>query len=178
MNPVVGDVPLIGERLMREVLVSDEKLQVVPWWHALCWGQLLAGCGNMLQVCIGQVRPSFSCSHQWPSAAVNPLRMGALVCEPVMIVMLHASDTWAVTIDTLNCLQHNDYAMIHWISGFKLGTNSRKKWPLPPGKLWRSNSRIGRSYSAKIMTFSVNLKANLPLHILLPLNGRRNTIQW
>ena len=29
--------------------------------------------------------------------------------------MLHAAETWAMKVDTLNRLQHNDRAMIHWI---------------------------------------------------------------
>ena len=49
-------------------------------------------------------------------------------------------------------------------SGFKLGPGSREKWLLPPGKLGRSDSQIGRSYSAKIMTFSVSLEAKAIKH--------------
>ena len=29
--------------------------------------------------------------------------------------MLHAAETWAMKVDTLNCLRHNDRAMIRWI---------------------------------------------------------------
>ena len=29
--------------------------------------------------------------------------------------MLHAAETWAMKVDTLNCLRSNDRAMIHWI---------------------------------------------------------------
>ena len=38
----------------------------------------------------------------------------------------------------------------HNISGFKLGPNSREKGLLSSRKLVRSDSQIGRSYSAKI----------------------------
>ena len=39
------------------------------------------------------------------------------------------------------------------ITGFKLGPDSREKWLLPPGKIGRSDSQIGRSYSAKLQHF-------------------------
>ena len=68
-----------------------------------------------------------------------------------------------------------------WYSGTKLAQNLREKWLLPAGQLGRSDSQIERSYSAKLrhfLSFSVNLEANQPLHILFPFNGRRNTRQW
>ena len=33
--------------------------------------------------------------------------------------MLHAAETWAMKVDTLNCLQRNDRAMILWICNVK-----------------------------------------------------------
>ena len=33
--------------------------------------------------------------------------------------MLHAAETWAIKAETLNCLQHNDRAMIRWICNVK-----------------------------------------------------------
>ena len=38
-------------------------------------------------------------------------------------------------------------------SRFKLGSDSKEKLFLLPGKLGRSNSKIGRSYSAKLRHF-------------------------
>ena len=38
-------------------------------------------------------------------------------------------------------------------TGFKLGPDSREKSLLPPGKLGRSDSQIGRNYSAKLGIF-------------------------
>ena len=35
--------------------------------------------------------------------------------KSVRSVMLHAAETWAMKVDTLNCLRSNDRAMIHWI---------------------------------------------------------------
>ena len=36
-----------------------------------------------------------------------------------MSEMLHAAETWAMTVATINCLRHNDCAMIHWICNVK-----------------------------------------------------------
>ena len=33
--------------------------------------------------------------------------------------MLHAAETWAMTVDTLNCLRRNDRAIIRWIYNVK-----------------------------------------------------------
>ena len=41
-------------------------------------------------------------------------------------------------------------------AGFKLVHDSREKWLFPPGKLGRSDSQIGRSYSAKNTKISVS----------------------
>ena len=43
--------------------------------------------------------------------------------------------------------------MILWAAGTKLAQNFREKWLLPAGKLGRSDSKIGRSYSAKLRHF-------------------------
>ena len=51
-------------------------------------------------------------------------------------------------------------SMVSIMPGFKLGIYRRVKRFLPPGKLGRSDSKIGRCYSAKITTFSVSLEAN------------------
>ena len=40
---------------------------------------------------------------------------GKVYSSCVMSVMLHAAETWAMKVDTLNRLLHNDRAMIRWI---------------------------------------------------------------
>ena len=46
-------------------------------------------------------------------------------------------------------LKHGPYVIETLSSGFKLGSDSSEKC-LPPGKLERSDSQIGRSYIAKL----------------------------
>ena len=43
------------------------------------------------------------------------LTRGKVYSSCVRSVMLHAAETWAMKVDTLNRLRHNDCAMIHWI---------------------------------------------------------------
>ena len=43
------------------------------------------------------------------------LTRGKVYSSCVRSVMLHAAETWAMKVDTLNCLQRNDHAMIRWI---------------------------------------------------------------
>ena len=59
----------IDEREVSEVEVGNEKLEVVPEFCYL--GDMLsagAGCDHTLQMCMGQVPPIASPSHQPPSA--------------------------------------------------------------------------------------------------------------
>ena len=59
----------IDEREVSEVEVGNEKLEVVPEFCYL--GDMLSaggGCDHMLQMCMGQVPPIASPSHQPPSA--------------------------------------------------------------------------------------------------------------
>ena len=58
-------------------------------------------------------------------------------------------------------------------SGFKLSPDSREKRLLPPGKLGRKDSQIGRSYRVNYGIFC-QLRSKLAITlILLPLNGKR-----
>ena len=47
------------------------------------------------------------------------LTRGRVYSSWVRSVMLHAAETWAMTVATLNRLRHNDRAMIRWICNVK-----------------------------------------------------------
>ena len=89
---------------------------LLPWGRALCRRWLRAGCDHTLQMCMGQVPPIASPSHQPPSA---PSERGKVFSSCVRSVMLHAAETWAMKVDTLNRLRRNDRAMIRWICNVK-----------------------------------------------------------
>ena len=65
----LGTARAIDEREVSEVEVGNEKLEVVP---EFCYLEDMlsagGGCDHMLQMCMGQVPPSASPSHQPPSA--------------------------------------------------------------------------------------------------------------
>ena len=64
----LGTARAIDEREVSEVEVGNEKLEVVPEFCYL--GDMLsagAGCDHTLQMCMGQVSPIASPSHQPPS---------------------------------------------------------------------------------------------------------------
>ena len=85
---------------------------VLPWGHALCrrWLQLAA-----ITRCkcawgkFGQLLPLLTNSH------LPLLTRGKVYSSCVRSVMLHAAETWAMKMDTLNRLRRNDCAMIRWI---------------------------------------------------------------
>ena len=65
----LGTARAIVEREVSEVEVGNEKLEVVPEFYYL--GDMLSagdGCDHTLQMCMGQVQPIASPSHQPPSA--------------------------------------------------------------------------------------------------------------
>ena len=66
----LGTALAIDEREISEVEVGNEKLEVVPEFCYLgdCRRWLRAGCDHTLQMCMGQVLPIASPSHQPPSA--------------------------------------------------------------------------------------------------------------
>ena len=47
------------------------------------------------------------------------LTRGRVYSTCVTSVMLHAAETWAMTVATLNCIRRNDRAMIRWICNVK-----------------------------------------------------------
>ena len=70
----LGTALAINERDVSEVEVGNEKLEVVPEFCYL--GDMLsagAGCDHTLQICMGQVPPIASSSHQ-PSSAPSDQR--------------------------------------------------------------------------------------------------------
>ena len=63
-----GTARAIDGRQTLEVEAGNEKLEVVPWGHALCRRWLRAGYNHVLQMCMEQVPAIASPSHQPPSA--------------------------------------------------------------------------------------------------------------
>ena len=67
------------------------------------------------------------------------LTRGKVYSSCVRSVMLHAAETWAMKVDTLNRLRHNDRAMIRWICNVRAKDEVR----LPTHKAWHPGLRCG-----------------------------------
>ena len=67
-------------------------------------------------MCSAQRHDSVVCGQLWPED-VKPKSLTQLC---VRGAMLHASETWALSSDALNCLRHNERAMLRWICRVKL----------------------------------------------------------
>ena len=112
-----GTARAIDEREVSEAEVGNEKLEVVPEFCYL--GDMLsAGCGCELAAItrckcargkFRQLLPLLTNRH------LPLLTRGKVYSSCVRSVMLHAAETWAMKVDTLNRLRRNDRAMIRWI---------------------------------------------------------------
>ena len=66
--------------------------------------------------------------------------------------MLHAAETWAMTVATLNRLRRNDRAMIRWICNVK--ANDEVSSRLPSLKAWTPGYRCGASLQQNEMVWT------------------------
>ena len=103
-------------------MIGDEKLEVVPEFCYL--GDILSAGGGYELASIKR------CKCAWakflPLLAnrhLSLLTRGRVYSTCVERAMLHAAETWPVTVSTLNCLRRNDLAMIRWMCNIKTNDN-------------------------------------------------------
>ena len=99
--------PCIGWGWKRKAWSCPRVL--LPWGHALCRRWLRAGC---------ELAAITSCKCAWgkfrqllpllTNRHLPLLTRGKVYSSCVRSVMLHAAETWAMKVDTLNRLQRND----------------------------------------------------------------------
>ena len=113
----LGTARAIDEREVSEVEVGNEKLEVVPEFCYL--GDMLSAGGGCELAAITRCKCAWGKFRQLLPLFTNRhlplLTRGKVYSSCVRSVMLHAAETWAMKVDTLNLLQHNDRAMIRWI---------------------------------------------------------------
>ena len=103
----LGTARAIDEREVSEVEVGNEKVEAVPEFCYL--GDMLsAGGGCELAAITRQLLPLLTNRH------LPLLTRGKVYSSCVRCVMLHAAETWAMKVDTLNRLRRNDRAMSRW----------------------------------------------------------------
>ena len=113
----LGTARAIDEREVSEVEVGNEKLEVVPEFCYL--GDMLSAGGGCELAAITRCKSAWGKFRQLLPLLTNRhlplLTRGKVYSSCVRNVMLHAAETWAMKVDTLNRLRRNDRAMIRWI---------------------------------------------------------------
>ena len=113
----LGTARAIDEREVSEVEVGNEKLEVVPEFCYL--GDMLSAGGGCELAAITRCKCAWGKFRQLLPLLTNRhlplLTRGKVYSSCVRSVMLHAAETWAMKVDTLNRLRRNNRAMIRWI---------------------------------------------------------------
>ena len=113
----LGTARAIDEREVSEAEVGNEKLEVVPEFCYL--GDMLSAGGGCELAAITRCKCAWGKFRQLLPLLTNRhlplLTRGKVYSSCVRSVMLHAAETWAMKVDTLNRLRRNDRAMIRWI---------------------------------------------------------------
>ena len=113
----LGTARAIDEREVSEVEVGNEKLEVVPEFCYL--GDMLSAGGGYELAAITRCKCVWGKFRQLLPLLTNRhlplLTRGKVYSSCVRSVMLHAAETWAMKMDTLNRLRRNNLATIRWI---------------------------------------------------------------
>ena len=121
----LGTARPVDGRLVKEVMIDDEKLEVVPKFYYL---------GDMLSTGDGCELASITrCKCAWvnfrqllpllANGHLSLLTRGRVYSTCVRRAMLHSAETWPVTVSTLNRFRRNDLAMVHWMCNIKTNDN-------------------------------------------------------
>ena len=106
----MGTAMAIDEREVSEVEVGSEKLEVVSEFCYL--GDMFSAGGGCELAAITRCKCAWGKFRQLLPLLTNRhlplLTRGKVYSSCVRSVMLHAAETWAMKVDTLNCLRHND----------------------------------------------------------------------
>ena len=111
----------INGRPFKEVEVGDCVPEAV---HRFCYlGDMLIACGGCMAAATARCRCAWGKFREnLPLLTSKPVPFdlrGRLFSSNVRSSMLHGTETWPMTSDTLHRLCRNDRAMIRWICGVK-----------------------------------------------------------
>ena len=114
----LGTARPVDGRLVKEVRIGDEKLEVVPEFCYL--GDMLSAGGGCELASIIRFKCAWAKFRQLLPLLTNRhlslLTRGRVYSTCVRRATLHAAETWPVTVTTLNRLRRNDLAMIRWMA--------------------------------------------------------------
>ena len=110
----LGTARPVDGRLVKEVMIGNEKLEVVP--EFCCLGDMLSAGGGCELASIARCKCAWAkFRHLFPLLAdrhLSLLTRSRVYSTCVRRAMLHPVETWPVTVSTLNRLRRNDFAMI------------------------------------------------------------------
>ena len=123
----LGKARPIDGRLVKEDQVNDEKVEAVPEFCYL--GDMLYAGGGCELAAVTGCKLAWGKFRQLLPLLTNRnlplLTRGRVYSTCVRSVMLHAAETWAMTVSTLNRLRRIDRAMIRWICYVKVNDEVR-----------------------------------------------------
>ena len=106
-------------------MISNEKLELFPKFCYL--GDILSAGGGCELASIKRCKCAWAKFRQlFPLLANHHLSLltsDRVFPTCVRKAMLHAAETWPVTVSTLNRLRRNDLAMIRWMCNIKTNDN-------------------------------------------------------
>ena len=121
----LGTARHVDGRLVKEVRIGDEKLEVVPEFCYL--GAMLSAGGGCELASVTRCKCAWAKFRQLLLLLANRhlslLTKGRVYSSWVKKAMLHAAETWPVTVSILNHLRRNDLAMIRWMCNIKTNDN-------------------------------------------------------
>ena len=116
-----GTARPVDGRLVKKVMIGDENLEVIPEFCYL--GDMLSAGGECELAPIARCMCAWAKFHQLLFLLANRylslLTRDRVYSTCVRRAMLHAAETWLVTVSTLNRLRRNDLAMIRWMCNVK-----------------------------------------------------------
>ena len=115
----------VDGRLVKEVMIGDEKLEVV---QKFCYLEdMLSAGGGCELASITRCKCAWAKFRQLlPLLAIRHLLLltrGRVYPTCVRRAMLHAAETWPVTVSTLNRFRRNNLAIICWMCNIKTNDN-------------------------------------------------------
>ena len=117
-----GTARQIDGRPLTEVWLGGDKLDVVPEFCYL--GDMISGGGGCELAVSTRCKCAWGKFRQLLPILTNRhfpyLARGRAYSACVRSVMLHGSETWAATADTINRLRRNDRAMVRWMCNVKV----------------------------------------------------------
>ena len=107
---------------LNDIVHNGESLEVVPNFCYL--GDVIGSTGGCYDAITARMRSAWKSFRELlpilTNRSISLHNRGHIFNVCIRSVLLHAYETWPVTVDDLSRLTHNDNVMVRWICGTKL----------------------------------------------------------